>query len=213
MENPENSQSIDENPPYEESEPTVAATTHEPTVAAMADEPAPPPAGAPPLHPPAVYSAPAELPPKSPILAAFLSILPGLGNIYNGLYRRGVTFFLAYVALFGLALTQGDGPHLAFLIPCTVFTWFFNVFDAYRQAILINYGYRDDVDGAKLSMKGWGLVPGIVLVAVGVYGILDQYFDISWDLLFDQWPWLLILGGGGLIAQHYRERVGTTDEV
>lgn len=196
MENPESSQPMDETPPYDES------------------EPAPEPAMSPPRRRlPVGLAASAELPQKSPILAAFLSFLPGLGNIYNGLYKRGVTFFLAFVSLFAIGFASGEGVHLALLIPCTIFTWFFNVFDAYRQAILINYGYHGDVDEAKLNMGGWGLAPGIFLVAVGLYGVLREYLDISWDLLLAQWPWLLIVGGGGLIVQHFRERASASDEI
>ena len=39
---------------------------------------------------------------KHPFLAAFLSFFPGLGNIYNGLYLRGVIFFTVVAALMAM---------------------------------------------------------------------------------------------------------------
>ena len=61
------------------------------------------------------WTAEATLPPplvrKNPLYSAFLSIvLPGMGNVYNGLYLRGVVFFLIICALGVLA-----APHEGFV--------------------------------------------------------------------------------------------------
>lgn len=42
-----------------------------------------------------------------------------------------------------------------------------------------------------------GLVVGVVLVALGVWFLVDQYVRVDWDLL---WPVMIMVGGGALIA-------------
>src|SRR6476619_1029376 len=114
---------------------------------------------------------------KNPILAAALSLFPGMGHIYNGLYMRGVTFFLVIAAMIGIANRGHDlfGFAIAFF-------WLFNVIDAYRQATLINYGYAQDLgllDMPKHPRAGQGgLFAGILLSLVGLTAIADRYFDI-----------------------------------
>lgn len=168
-------------------------------------QPAPPPPLVRESPPPraAVYAAPEQ---KSPILAAFLSVLPGLGNVYNGLYRRAVVFFLIYVSLFSLAINVSDQAK-ALVIPCLVFIWFFNIFDAYRQATLINYyGEPPAADESWRDVRGWGLAPGVFLLALGVYGILQRYFNIDLSWVMDQWPFALIAAGAWFIYSYFRER-------
>jgi TM2 domain-containing membrane protein YozV len=101
----------------------------------IAAEPEPAPAFAAPAPTP-VPVAPPAVSRKNPFLAALLSAFPGLGNIYNGLYLRGITFFLLIVSLIGITMRGHDlfGMAIAFF-------WLFNVIDSYRQATLINYGY------------------------------------------------------------------------
>src|SRR3954468_15768595 len=59
---------------------------------------------------------------KNPALAALLSAVPGMGNIYNGLYLRGITFFLVVATLIGITTRGHDLFGMA--IP---FFWIFNV--------------------------------------------------------------------------------------
>ncbi len=162
----------------------------------------------PPLPPPPMSL---ELPKKAPGLAAFLSLLPGLGNIYNGLYRRGFTFFLIYAGLLALAINVDDHER-AFFIPCTVFFFFFNIFDAYRQATLINYGYAAapaDDKSVFDNLSNWGLIPGVALVVLGLYGLFRRYFDIDLSWVLDQWPYAIIAFGGWMIYQAIQQRQDT----
>lgn len=156
--------------------------------------------------------APGAAPPKTPGLAAMLSVVPGLGNVYNGLYTRGVAFFLIYAGLFAMAVGTERDSDLAFLVPSMVFFWFFNIFDAYRQANLINYGYLRE-PGLSLARPeeqstGGVLVPGILLVVLGFYGVLRRYFDIDLEWLLDLWPFGLMAFGGFLIWQAVGRRRG-----
>ncbi|MFL6192648.1 MAG: LiaI-LiaF-like domain-containing protein [Thermoanaerobaculia bacterium] len=142
---------------------------------------------------------------KNPKVAAFLSLFPGMGNVYNGLYMRGVTFFLVVISCAYLA----DRGHdvIAFAV---AFVWLFNIIDAYRQATLINYGYAQDLGLTDLpahprASQG-GLAAGILLTLIGVVASLESFFNINFDWLFDLWPLALVGIGLWLIVATVRDR-------
>jgi hypothetical protein len=160
----------------------------------------PPPAPAP--------SLPTPLTTKTPALAAFLSLFPGLGNVYNGLYLRGLIFFLIIFSMIGIVVKDGDNA--PFFGPAIAFFWLLNLVDAYRQAVLINYGYQQDLgilDLPKRPRAGQGgMAAGIILVLIGTYALLEQYVRIDLDWLFDLWPVVAIALGGWLIWGTIRDR-------
>jgi cell wall-active antibiotic response 4TMS protein YvqF len=169
---------------------------------------APPPPAPPPAPAPAVHALPAPLAIKKPGLAAFLSIFPGLGNVYNGLYLRGLIFFLIFFTMFGAVVKNDDNA--PFFVPAMMFFWLFSIIDAYRQALLINHGYQQDLgilDLPKRPRAGQGgMVAGIILVLIGIYALLEQYVYIDLDWLFDLWPVVAIALGGWLIWGTIRDR-------
>jgi phosphonate transport system permease protein len=67
---------------------------------------------------------------RSPAVSAFLSTIPGLGQLYNGKATRGLVCFLSIAILAPLILWKGDNRLLAALV---VF-WLWNVWDAYQLA-------------------------------------------------------------------------------
>jgi hypothetical protein len=142
---------------------------------------------------------------KNPKLAAFLSVFPGLGNVYNGLYLRGFTFFLVFASLIAII---ADNHEL--FIMAAIFFWCFNILDAYRQATLINYGYAQDLgllDLPKHPKAGQGgLAAGVLLTLVGLVALLEQYFTIDLEWLFDLWPVALMLIGIWLVVGAIRDR-------
>ena len=164
-----------------------------------------PAAAEPPAPAPATAAAPAPIGQKNPGLAALLSFFPGMGNVYNGLYMRGVTFFLIVLSLIGIANRGHDlfGFAIAFF-------WIFNVIDAYRQATLINYGYAQDLGLLDLprhprTSQG-GVAAGAILALIGLVALLERYFYIRLDWLFDLWPFALVLLGGWMIWASLRDR-------
>ncbi len=159
--------------------------------------------GAPPYLPPAppTQSSPTT---RTPFLAALFSVFPGLGNVYNGLYLRGVTVFLICSGL--IALASGTHPPEAVLLTfAVIFVWLFNIFDAYRQATLINYGYAPElqtpVKPRNAPYGSGGMVAGIAVFLLGLYGLLRERFDIDLSLLVEYWYLLFMAFGAFLIAQ------------
>ena len=156
---------------------------------------------------------------KRPLLAAFLSAMPGLGNIYNGLYLRGVVFFLVIVSLIAL-VNRGGYEILGFAI---AFVWLFNAIDAYRQATLINYGYAHDLGITDLPAQPkagqGGFLAGGLLFVIGLFAMMEMYLpaiDIDWIL--DLWPFGLMALGAWVIwrtvqEKQDRENSATADEI
>lgn len=165
------------------------------------------------------YSEPAPAPPvaqarpmrdpihqKNPFLAGLLSGFPGLGNVYNGLYLRGLIQFL----IIGTLVNMVDHAGSAFLGMALAFFWAFNVLDAYRQAVLINFGYSQDlglVDLPKRPRAGQGgLLAGLILTGLGTIAFLDQYVNLDLRWLYDLWPLVIVAAGVWLIVASIRDR-------
>ncbi len=174
----------------------------------------PPPPQSPPPQPPPAAPVPAVTPViverKSPGLAGFLSLFPGLGHLYLGLYQRAFAFAGAFVVLIGLT-SHGRGAH--FLGPLIAFVWFFGIIDAVRQAKAINRGYVSESGFAaeaqlRRASEGTGaLTWGVILVGLGLLWLLDRYADIDWSFM-ERWggPAALILLGLVLVISHVRRK-------
>ncbi len=175
----------------ETSTPAISETPHQPPPPPAQEEPA---AAVPMMH-------------KKPLHAALLSAMPGMGHIYNGLYGRGVIFFLVVAALMSLADNVGE----MFVFPM-FFVWIFNTVDAVRQAKLINYGYAQDfglVDRPRPRSDQGRFFIGLALVVFGVWAILEQHYDIDYEWLADLWPAALIVIGLWFIWTWFRDKKNT----
>ena len=170
-----------------------------------------PPRDTPPLPPaPSASTSPlprAEVLPqlKVPGLAAVLSIVPGLpiGQLYGEAFDRAVMIAGAFWLLI-LAAVQGALPVTLVVFAC-IFIWIYSMFDAYRQAQLVNLG--DSGATPKNRPRGEGrLMFGIFLAVVGGLLLVENLglFDLYW--LRDWWPVFVLLIGVYLIFDAARER-------
>jgi hypothetical protein len=148
-----------------------------------------------PQHTPAP-AAPAAAEPgrrRSPALAALLSFLPGLGQAYNGEYRKGIAL-LSLLVLLGRAAEAS--PRLGIFVS---FLWFYQVFEAYYTAA---HPERSRAGGGGSSgrtrLLSWLLIGGgMLLLAENLSGaILPQARYIL--------PTLVITLGIALIASFFR---------
>ena len=178
----------------------------------------PPPSAYPPPPPPPPFVAPAPVAAvqpviverKSPGLAGFLSVFPGLGHLYLGLYQRAFAFAGAFCVL----IFFNSHHRMAVLSgPATAFLWFFAIIDAVRQAKAINRGYVSESGFAaepqlRKASEGTGaLTWGVILVGLGTLWILDRYVEIDWSFM-EEWggPLALILLGLILVISHVRRK-------
>jgi len=132
-------------------------------------------------------------------VALFLSlVLPGLGQVYVGLYRRAVTIF----ALFFVAVTlDRQGAGLGWAI---AFIYFFGLIDAYRQAQIMN---RSEVTMPRRTKTGTASLGfGVFLTVIGAVLLINNFYPIDLSWLAKWWPAILVLIGLYLIASAYNER-------
>jgi hypothetical protein len=169
--------------------------------------PAPPP---PPALPPAPAGTPYVRLPKSPGLAAFLSLFPGLGQVYNGQIARAFVFFFAFVGSIYLTATGHEFP-FAFCIP---FVYLFNIIDAWKGSNAINARFL----GGKAELEE---EPGVdspvwggMLVAIGLLVLFNNLGWLDLDRLARWWPSLLILVGVWFVYASIQKRKtsGSADE-
>ncbi len=176
-------------------------------------EPQSPPPAAPPAPPPSAM-APAAAPyvrlPKSPGLAAFLSLFPGLGQVYNGRIARAFLFFFAWVGSIYLTSTGNEFP-FAFAIP---FVYLWNVIDAWKGAAAANarfLGGQLEPDEAAVESPLWG-------ASLALFGVLILFNNLGWlDLqrIARWWPLLLIAVGVYFVyesVQQKKRAAEATDE-
>lgn len=164
------------------------------------------PAAAP---PPISVAPPVILDRKSPGLAGFLSMFPGLGHLYLGLYQRAFAVGGAFILLIALT-SHGRGSE--FFGPLIAFVWFFAIIDAVRQAKAINRGQLAEAGFAGESQlkaaAGTGtLTWGVILMGMGALWLIDRYVDVDWSFM-SEWggPASFLLLGFILIVSHIRKR-------
>jgi hypothetical protein len=117
---------------------------------------------------------------------------------------------LVQFLIIGTLVNMVDKAGSPFLGMALAFFWAFNVLDAYRQAVLINYGYSQDLgllDAPQRPRAGQGgLVAGIILTFLGTIAFLDQYVNIDLRWLYDLWPLAIVAVGVWLIVASIRDR-------
>jgi hypothetical protein len=148
---------------------------------------------------------------KSPALAGLLSMFPGLGHLYLGLYQRAFAFAGAFIVSISFS---AHGRAETFFGPMIAFVWFFAIIDAVRQAKAINRGYvaaGGYAPSAQLRRAEGtaSLTWGVILVGLGAIWLLDRYnlLDRLLDAVPD-WggPVAFILLGLVLILTHVKRK-------
>jgi hypothetical protein len=158
---------------------------------------------------------------KSPALAAFLSAMPGLGQIYVGYYIRGFIHILVVASTITLIASgarhgmddfRGGGLETAPLLGLFLsFFWLYNMIDAWRIANLYNEAILSAGSGnmrkeIALPSTGGALTGGVVLLVVGLLLFLNTMFGVSLDWLREWWPIVPIGFGVYLITQGIKDR-------
>jgi len=129
-----------------------------------------------------------SVPQKNPFISLICSILPGLGQIYNGEDHRGVLFFfgvlLSFTAfifgIFGFFGFEIYDLSLIFL-PVAVIIWVGSGVDAYLRAKKINSGKLEarEIKTLSLFLFILGAITAI-LVLILIFGIALLFLAASW---------------------------------
>ncbi len=167
--------------------------------------PPPPPAASAPLAPPLpAVAAPFPRGYKKPAIAGLLSVMPGVGHLYLGLYQRAVAFFAIWVLIIAFVERGHGAGALGIFIP---FWWFFVLIDAVRQAHAINATGAPEanlVTGEKPIQLQGSLAFGVFLILFGAFFLLDRFVTIDLSFLLDWWPAAVILFGAWQVFTYYR---------
>lgn len=174
--------------------------------------PPPPPPAAPfpsalPPAPPVAYAAtPARFVyRKNPGVAGVLSLLPGGGHLYLGLYQRAGIFFGIWVALWAFVSGAHDVGPFWLTIP---FWWIFVLIDAVRQASAINQtgAPESNIVTNELPKASGSLFFGVLLILFGAFFLVDRFVTIDLSFLWDWWPLLLVAFGAWQVFSYYKEK-------
>jgi hypothetical protein len=141
---------------------------------------------------------------KSPTVAALLSLMPGLGQVYVGYYLAGfINIIVVALILNVVTHMHGPGPQ-AFLGLFLAFFWLFNILDAGRRANLYNrhlVGTREEALPTDSPLVG-----GIILLIIGLLLTLAITLHVQLHFLETIWPLGLVAAALYLLAKYWRTR-------
>ena len=156
------------------------------------------------------YAYPADSRQKSPALAAFMSLMPGLGQVYIGYYQQGFINILVVASLITLLTfkMRAITPLIAIFL---AFYWLYNIVDAARRAAYYNRalaGLGPDTLPEDISLPGGkgSLLGGCLLLGFGLIFLLHTQFGMSLEWLEDWWPVALVAVGGYLVYTHFQDK-------
>lgn len=150
---------------------------------------------------------------KSAFLAGFLSLLPGLGQVYVGYYRQGFLNIVIAGSVFSfLASTQGSTPLTPLGVLFLIFFEFYNVIDGARRASLYNLALEgveeidlpDRLTDQPITLQG-SFVFGGLLMLFGLVALSNTLFGFSLQWLENWWPIAPLALGAYLFYKAYAE--------
>jgi hypothetical protein len=147
---------------------------------------------------------------KSSALAILMSMMPGLGQIYVGHYKRGFVHILIIASLITL-LAEDMGPLTPLAGLGLAFFWLYNMVDAGRRATHYNQmidaqaggTFPEDID---FPSTGGSRAGGAVLMVLGLIFLMHTRFDWQFYWIEEWWPLGFMLLGGYLIYKDRQSR-------
>ena len=148
---------------------------------------------------------------KQPLLACFLSLMPGLGQVYVGYYRRGFVHAIVVCTLITLlssGAVMGVEPLFGVFLG---FFWLYNIIDAGRRAALYNYALdgigKIDLpeDVGTIGVRG-SIGGGLLLIVLGAVALSHTLYGFSLHWVRDYWPLLPIGMGVYLLVKGVMDR-------
>ncbi len=141
-----------------------------------------------------------RIPADAPKRAAALSLIPGMGAVYNGEYQKAITQFAVFAAL----SIMSDSVHGVFGFGAFVFL-IFTMFDSYRTAetklrTRVAAQPEPQAAGKDRTAAAWG----ILLIGLGALFLLKNF--IHFDFISRLWPLVFIGLGGYLVYRAINEK-------
>jgi len=141
---------------------------------------------------------------KSPALAAMLSLMPGLGQVYIGYYQQGFLNIVVVASLIAFLASHAARTLVPLAGLFLAFFWFYNIVDAARRASLYNQmlaglGPTQLPEDVQSPGTRGSLLGGVALILFGALMFAYTKYDVSLDWVEEWWPIALVLAGGYLI--------------
>lgn len=153
---------------------------------------------------------------KSPFMAALLSGMPGLGQVFLGYTKLGFIHAGTIAALIGLMSSGRLHSFEPVVGIFMAFFWMYNMVDAYRRALLLNEAISrlespELPDGFGAVSFGSRIALGVALILVGLLTLLNLKFNLSMAWLEQWWPAGLVLLGLYLVIRAVKDRTAQAD--
>lgn len=147
---------------------------------------------------------------KSPRIAAAMSVVPGLGQIYIGYYVRGFITAATFLLLIFMAnvVAASVAPMFGF---SAAFVWMFNIIDAGRTAALYNHSIAGAQsiklpDNFKMPATGGSIAGGALLATFGLISLSNTALGFRLDWLEQWWPVFPLALGIYLVVVGMKDR-------
>jgi hypothetical protein len=141
-----------------------------------------------------------HIPTDAPKRAAFLAMIPGMGAVYNGEYRKALTQF----AIFAGLVIMSDQVHGVFGFGAAVFL-IFTMFDSYRIAETHLRTRMEPKPASETPAKDRTAATwGVMLIGLGLLFLLQNF--IRYNFLNRLWPLVFIALGVYLVVSAVHER-------
>lgn len=147
---------------------------------------------------------------KSPSLAAFLSIFPGIGAIYNGNLIKGVTYMLLFAVLIVLSSNAHDPNVVVFALMIAGF-YIFQIIDSYNDAIKINQNVLTEENPAG-SKEDISLFSAIVVLVIGIVFQMVNFELLTYRQVTRLWPLVLVAFGIKIVFNYFKREDNTNDK-
>jgi hypothetical protein len=151
-------------------------------------------------------------PPKSGAAAGILSgLFPGIGQIYNGQYGKGILFMAIFIGLITMQPHHGQ-PFQGLLLAGF---YIFQVIEAVQAARQINGLAPAENGGAaappptpapEAPARSGSVFWGAALMVIGALFLLANFEIIDYDRIFQFWPVLVIVIGLKMIADYFSRK-------
>ncbi len=139
---------------------------------------------------------------KNPIVTGLLSIIPGLGQVYNGQLGKGLLFL--FVTIIGLSI----GFKVLLILIFAGLIWIFGIFEAYNTANKMNYGDVPfkKIKGINVAIYFVAMAAILLIIGGSASGLLSQKFipnPNSSVAMPSGTPTPIIPVGGVRVVSHY----------
>jgi hypothetical protein len=147
---------------------------------------------------------------KSPSLAAFLSIFPGMGAFYNGNFLKGITYMLLFAVLIVLTNNAGEPDSVVFGLMIAGF-YIFQIIDSYNEAGRINEKILCEENTAA-GTEDLSLFSAVVVLLIGIAFQLANFDILTYRQVARLWPLVLIAFGIKIVFNYFKREENTNDK-